>query len=159
VCCRNGDARTHSFCLQDQSSCPPLNKPQILAYPRDPTVPGTNDITFPGPISWDGVAFNYSIHYVEFSTRMSIGENAADGGYVVHKRDSWKVSSCCCHCYCGYQGVRLCHWHMHANYLWSNAATVVAMAAAAVGHCCCHEQLTSFTLLTLLGREDNISHM
>jgi hypothetical protein len=77
--------------VQDQSSCPPLNQPQILAYPRDPTVPGNNVITFPGSVLWDEVPYNYSIHYVDFSTRMSIGENAADRGYVVHKRDSWKV--------------------------------------------------------------------
>ncbi|WIA29581.1 hypothetical protein OEZ86_012073 [Tetradesmus obliquus] len=76
---------------KDQSSCPPLNKPQILAYLRDPTVPGNNVITFPGPIAWDGVGYNYSIHYVDFSTRMSVGENAADRGYVVHKRNSWKL--------------------------------------------------------------------
>ncbi|KAF6257949.1 hypothetical protein COO60DRAFT_1626631 [Scenedesmus sp. NREL 46B-D3] len=74
-----------------QSSCPPLNEPQILAYQRDPTVPGTNVITFPGSVAWDGIPYNYSIRYLDFSTRMSVGENADDRGYVVHKRDSWKL--------------------------------------------------------------------
>jgi hypothetical protein len=82
------------FTLQDQSSCPPLDKSQILAYPRDPTVPGSNVITFPGSMLWGGVPYNYSIRYHDFSTHMSIGENAADRGYVVHKRDSWKVRCC-----------------------------------------------------------------
>eukprot|EP00882_Tetradesmus_deserticola_P001883 GHRQ01002019.1.p1 GENE.GHRQ01002019.1~~GHRQ01002019.1.p1 ORF type:complete len:668 (+),score=301.75 GHRQ01002019.1:1063-3066(+) len=74
-----------------QSSCPPLNEKQILAYPRDPRVPGVNNITFPGPWVWDGAPYNYSILYIDFSTQMSIGENADDRGYVVHKRGSWKL--------------------------------------------------------------------
>jgi hypothetical protein len=77
--------------LQLQSVCPPLVESQILAYQRDPTVPGVNDIRFPEQTVWDGVAYNRTIHYVDFSTRMSVGENVADGGYVVHKNNTYKV--------------------------------------------------------------------
>lgn len=86
------------FGLQVQSSCAALVKKQILDYTRDPTVPGVNVITFPDTNIWDGsnytVPNNYSIHYVDFSTRMATGENA-DRGYIVHKRDSWKVGQKC----------------------------------------------------------------
>lgn len=58
---------------------------------RDPTIPGVNDIGFPPTTVWEGVTYADPIVYKDFSTRMSLGENAADRGYVVHKRYSWKV--------------------------------------------------------------------
>lgn len=77
--------------LQLQTSCPPLVQKSILAYVRDDTVPGVNKIGFPGTVVWDNVTYSDPIVYKDFSTRMAVGENVADRGYVVHKRYSWKV--------------------------------------------------------------------
>eukprot|EP00775_Hariotina_reticulata_P010179 gene10179-10339_t len=74
-----------------QYSCAPLVPWNILAYPREATVPGVNDIVFPKTVLWDGDVYNDTIYYKDFSTRMTVGENVAYGGYVVHKRGSWKV--------------------------------------------------------------------
>jgi hypothetical protein len=86
--------------LQLQYSCAPLIQKNILAYTRDPAVPGVNDILFPKTVQWNGVQYNDNILYRDFSTRMTVGENVAGAGYVVHKRGSWKVggehqSHCC----------------------------------------------------------------
>lgn len=35
----------------------------ILAYARDPTVPGVNEIEFPPSVTWDGVRYNGPILY------------------------------------------------------------------------------------------------
>eukprot|EP00878_Enallax_costatus_P000800 GHUV01000924.1.p1 GENE.GHUV01000924.1~~GHUV01000924.1.p1 ORF type:complete len:786 (+),score=186.91 GHUV01000924.1:228-2585(+) len=81
--------------LQDlaklQYSCPPLVKSAILAYQRDPSVPGVNNITFPEHVSWDGKDYEGSIHYSDFSTRMAGGENLYESGYVVQKLDTYKL--------------------------------------------------------------------
>lgn len=77
---------------QLQTSCPSLVKKNILAYVRDDTVPGVNDIGFPPTVVWEGVTYHDPIVYKDFSTRMGVGENVADRGYVVHKRYSWKVN-------------------------------------------------------------------
>lgn len=74
-----------------QTSCPPLKQKQILAYVRDDTVPGVNDIDFPATTVWENVTYDEPILYKDFSTRMAVGENAADRGYVVHKNHSWKL--------------------------------------------------------------------
>jgi hypothetical protein len=76
---------------QVQTSCAPLVKKNILAYQRDPSVPGTNVIDFPEVVDWDGKAYIGNIVYRNFSTRMAVGENVADAGYVVHKLGSYKV--------------------------------------------------------------------
>lgn len=77
--------------LQLQSSCPPLVESAILAYQRDPSVPGVNNITFPKHEVWDGREYEGSIHYIDFSTRMAGGENLFESGYVVQKLDTYKV--------------------------------------------------------------------
>jgi len=77
--------------LQLQYSCAPLIQKNILAYTRDPAVPGVNDIVFPKTVQWNGVQYNDNIWYRDFSARMTVGENVAGAGYVVHKRGSWKV--------------------------------------------------------------------
>ena len=61
---------------------------------RDDTVPGVNKIGFPPTKEWDGVTYAHPIVYQDFSTRAATGENTADRGYVVHKRNSWKVRYC-----------------------------------------------------------------
>jgi hypothetical protein len=77
--------------LQLQTSCAPVVQKSILAYVRDDTVPGVNKIGFPLTKEWDGVTYAHPIVYQDFSTSMATGENGADRGYVVHKRNSWKV--------------------------------------------------------------------
>jgi hypothetical protein len=47
----------------------------VLAYQRDPLVPGVNNVTFPKVVVWDGVTYYDNILYSNFSTRVAGGEN------------------------------------------------------------------------------------
>lgn len=53
----------HSHSPQLQTSCAPLVQKNILAYARDPTVPGVNEIEFPPSVTWDGVQYDGPILY------------------------------------------------------------------------------------------------
>lgn len=92
-------------------------KPAILAYQRDASVPGVNNITFPELVTWDGKNYTGNILYNDFSTRMASGENLYESGYVVHKIHSYKVSSC---------------WYLHTVELFT-----VSVAGVGTGSMLC----------------------
>ena len=79
--------------LQSYTSCAPLVPAQILQYPRADTIPGEQNITFPGSVVWDNKTYDMAvIQYNDFSTRLSVGENVPDGGYIVQKKGTYRVS-------------------------------------------------------------------